>query len=85
MAPLGGNLSSNLFSMIAFFCAGIALLGGLAVIAPITTIFGIAAIGCAITALVKKEPLSRWALAAGIGGMIVGWLVQAAMFNAVFH
>ncbi len=75
--------ASNVFSIIAFVCAGLAVLGGLTLIA-LPTIFGIASIICAIVALSKKERLAPYAIGSALGGLIVGWMLQAAVFNSVF-
>ena len=82
---LNQAVNANPFSTIAFVCAGLALLGGLAVVAPLPLIFGVAAIICALVALTKKEHLAAYATAAAVGGLILGWVLQAAMFNAVFY
>ena len=87
MGPTQPNqtVASNIFSIIAFVCAGLALLGGLAVIAPLPTIFGIAAIICSVVALTKKERLAPFSIGAAVGGLILGWIVQAALWNSVFY
>lgn len=73
----------NLFSIIAFVCAGLALLGGMALFA-LPTIFGVAGIICAVVALAKKERLAPYAIGAAVGGLFLGWILQAAVFNFVF-
>lgn len=79
-AQLNQTAASNIFSIIAFVCAGLALLGGLAVFAPLSTIFGIAAIICALVALTKKERLAPIA----IGALILGWILQATLWDSLF-
>lgn len=79
------TFASNLFSTIAFVCAGLAALGGLAVIAPLPTIFGIAAIICAVVALTKKERLAPFAIGAAIGGLLIGWLLQAVLWDVFLY
>lgn len=77
------TVATNLFSIIAFVCAGLALLGGVAVAAPLPTVFGVAAIICAVVALTKKERLAPYAIGAAAGGLILGWIIQAAMWNSI--
>jgi hypothetical protein len=79
-------VASNVFSIIAFVCAGLALLGGVVVtIAPLPFIFGFAAIICAVVALTKKERLAPFAIGAAIGGLILGWILQAVFWSSVFY
>jgi hypothetical protein len=77
----GQEVTSNLFSIIAFVCAGLALLGGVAVMAPLPTVFGVAAIICAVIALTKKERLAPFAIGAAVGGLLLGWILQAVLWN----
>ncbi len=77
------TVAANIFSVIAFVLAGLAVLGGLTLVA-LPLIFGIAGVICAGVALAKKERLSQFAIGAAVGGLIVGWILQAAVFNAVF-
>ena len=78
--------ASNLFSIIAFVCAGLALLGGVVVtIAPLTFIFGVAAIICAVVALTKKERLAPFAIGAAVGGLILGWILEAVLWSSILY
>jgi hypothetical protein len=79
-------VASNLFSIIAFVCAGLAVLGGVVVtIAPLPFVFGVVAIICAVAALTKKERLAPFAIGAAVGGLILGWTLQAVFWNSVLY
>lgn len=75
--------ASNLFSIIAFLCAGFALLGGLFGIFIFPTIFGLTGIICAVVALIKKERLAPFAIGAAVGCLVLGWLLEAAWVNTL--
>ncbi len=77
--------ASNVFSIIAFVCAGFALLGGLFVIFIFPTIFGLAGIICAVVALIKKERLAPFAIGAAVAGLVLGWILEAAWVNTLLH
>ncbi len=70
--------ASNLFSIIAFVCAGIAVL-----LLPV--VFGPAGLILGAIGLAKKERLAPFAIAAAAGGLIVGWMVEAAIWSSVYY
>ena len=76
--------ASNLFSIIAFVCAGLAVLAGLAVMA-LPVVFGAAGLILGVVGLTKKERLAPFAIAAAVGGTILGWIFQAAFWSSAFY
>ncbi len=75
--------ASSVFSIIAFACAGFALLGGLFAIFIFPTMFGLAGVICAVVALIKKERLAPFAIGAAVGGLVLGWILEAAWVNTL--
>ena len=76
--------ASNLFSIIAFVCAGLAVLAGLAVMA-LPVVFGVAGLILGAVGLTKKERLAPIAIAAAVGGTFLGWIFQAAFWSSAFY
>ena len=76
--------ASNLFSIIAFVCAGLAVVSGLALTAlPVG--FGAAGLILGVFGLTKTERLAPFAIAAAVGGTILGWIIQAVVFSSAFY
>ena len=76
--------ASNLFSIIAFVCAGLAVVSGLALTAlPVG--FGAAGLILGVFGLTKTERLAPFAIAAAVGGTILGWIIQAVVFSPGFY
>ena len=76
--------ASNLFSIIAFVCAGLAVMAGFAVMA-LPVVFGAAGLILGVFGLTKKERLAPFAIAAAVGGTILGWMFQAAFWSSAFY
>lgn len=70
--------ASNLFSIIAFVCAGLAVLF-------LPVVFGPAGIILGVVGLTKKERLAPFAIGAAIGGLILGWWIEAVLWSAGFY
>ena len=71
------KITSNTFSILAIFLAGLALL-----VLPI--VFGPAAIILGVVGITKKEKLAPIGLTVGILGMVVGMFIGALVGMAVF-
>jgi len=78
--PTGGSTSSygsaaattsttaRTLTVVAFVLAAIAVFF-------LPPVFGVAGIVCASIAMVKRDPLAKWALTASIAGLIVGMVL----------
>jgi hypothetical protein len=67
---------SNLFSIIAFVC------GVLPWVSPYLVVFGCWLVSG--SGLAKKERLAPFAIAAAVGGTILGWIFQAILWSSFY-
>ena len=48
-------------------------------------VFGAAGLILGAVGLTKKERLAPFAIAAAVGGTILGWMIQAAFWSSAFY